>query len=60
MTTDFVRELTSFDKLNLAACAMRRAQDPRCGIDRYEQEFQTAMVWAREASRVWHPVAPLI
>lgn len=38
-------ELTTFDKLNLAACAAKRARD--CWMDdvRFSGEYSTAMLW---------------
>jgi len=46
--------LTSLQQFQIAQCAMERAKlyAAQPG-DRFKNEFQTAMVWAREASKAW-------
>jgi hypothetical protein len=48
--------LTIFDKVNLAACAVRRAQDQYAGgrfdSDRFQREFETVRLW--KGHNVYH------
>ena len=37
--------LTTFDKINLAACAMRRARPLYNNQERFGGEYDTAMLW---------------
>lgn len=49
---EFTRELTTFDKINLAACAVKRAKAGMMDNDRFHGEFATAMLWkAHRVSR---------
>jgi hypothetical protein len=41
----FLDELTLFDRINLAACAARRAQDNTLDADRFHNEYKTARLW---------------
>jgi hypothetical protein len=41
----YLDELTLFDRINLAACAMRRAQDHTLDEQRFYGEFKTARLW---------------
>jgi len=38
-------ELTLFDRINLAYCAMRRAEQHVCNEQRFLGEFQTTRLW---------------
>ena len=44
-----------FGQINLAKCAMERAQDLNLttaeGSDRFKREFDTARLWARRGNR---------
>ena len=42
-----MNELTTFDKINLAACAARRAQAHFMNDDRFSGEFDTVSLWKR-------------
>jgi len=41
----YLDELTLFDRINLAACAMRRAQDNTCDEQRFHREYKSARSW---------------
>ena len=41
----YLDELTLFDRINLAACAMRRASANTLDGDRFHREYITARAW---------------
>ena len=47
------RTLNAYDKLHIALCALERSKDLSYDMERGCQEFETAMIWARDASKLW-------
>lgn len=45
LTVGYVHHLDTFDKILLAACAVRRAQDNVLDSRRFRDEYETAMAW---------------
>jgi hypothetical protein len=43
--SSFLDELTLFDRINIAHCATKRAQEHVCNNDRFTGEFETAYMW---------------
>jgi len=43
----FLDELTLFDRINLAACAARRAQDNTLDEQRFNNEYTSARAWSK-------------
>ena len=41
----YLDELTLFDRINLAACAMRRAQENTRDEQRFHAEYRSARAW---------------
>ena len=41
----YLDELTLFDRINLAACAMRRAESNLLNKERWNNEYTTARAW---------------
>jgi hypothetical protein len=41
------RNLTLFDRINIASCAMKRAQDSWLDEKRFSGEFKTARMWTK-------------
>ena len=41
----YLDELTLFDRINLADCAARRAQQNTMDADRFKGEYDTARLW---------------
>jgi len=43
----YVDQLTMFDRINLAACAKRRATEHLLNATRWESEYDTARLWMK-------------
>jgi len=43
----YIDQLTLFDRINLAACAQRRASANVLDSTRFEGEFSTAFLWTK-------------
>lgn len=41
----YLDELTLFDRINLAACAMRRAAENTLDANRFQGEYSSARAW---------------
>ena len=44
---EYVQSLTLFDRINLAACAAKRAESNFMDEERYYAEYDTARMWHR-------------
>ena len=44
---EYVPTITLFDRINLAACAVKRAEENVTNTERFHGEYDTARMWQR-------------
>jgi hypothetical protein len=50
--TDYISTITLFDRINLAACAAKRAEEYVTNTERFYAEYNTARMWHRNNSYI--------
>ena len=49
---DYISTITLFDRINLAACAAKRAEEYVTNTERFHAEYNTARMWHRNNSYI--------